>query len=87
VQEIPTFQVTRRPQKTEKGQGQQAKEEYVPSLQEVPSQEAPLSQTGQVHVEQEVQGLLLQIDLRQSQSGIQTMPQILCRVRWVCKQG
>jgi hypothetical protein len=31
--------------KTEEGQGQQAKEEYMPPLQEVPSQEAPSSQT------------------------------------------
>jgi hypothetical protein len=59
VQEIPTFQVKRRLRKTEEGQGQQDKEEYMPSLQEVPLQEAPTSRTGQVHVKQEVQGLPL----------------------------
>ncbi len=85
--EIPTFQVVRQPQKTEEGQGQQAKNKYVPQLQEVPLQEAPLSCTGQVHVEQEVQGLPVHIDLQQAQSGIQTTPKILCRVRQVCKQG
>jgi hypothetical protein len=74
----PTFQVTRRPQKTEEGQEKQAKEDYMPPLQEGLLQEAPSSQTGQVHVEQEVQGLPLQIDLRQAQSGIQTTPQICC---------
>jgi hypothetical protein len=57
------LQVARWPQKTEEGQGQQAKEEYMPLLQEVPLQEAPSSQTEQVHVEQEVQGLPLQINL------------------------
>ncbi len=52
LQEIPMFQVMGRTQKTEEGQGQQDKEEFVPPLQEVPSQEAPSSWTGQVHVEQ-----------------------------------
>jgi hypothetical protein len=79
--------VTRRPQKTEEGQGQQAKEEYMASLQEVPSQEAPSSQTGQVHVEQNVKGLPVQSDLQLAQSGIQTTPQICCQDKWVCKQG
>jgi hypothetical protein len=64
AQEIPTFQVVRQLQKTEEGQGRQAKEEYMPSQHEVPSQEAPSGQIGQVHVEQEVQELLLQIDLQ-----------------------
>jgi hypothetical protein len=59
----------------------------LPPLHEAPSQEAPLSRTGQVHVEQEVQGLPLQINLQQAQSGIQTTPQILCQVRRVRKQG
>jgi hypothetical protein len=63
LQEIPTFQVTRWTWKTEEGQGRQTKEEYTPPLQEVQLQEASLSQTGQVHVEQEIQGLPLQIDL------------------------
>jgi hypothetical protein len=72
AQEIPTFQVARQMQKTEEGQGRQAKEEYLPPLQEVPLQEAPSSRTRQVHVEQEIQGLPLQIDLQRSQSGIQT---------------
>jgi hypothetical protein len=40
LQEIPTFQVAWWMQKTEEGQGQQAKEEHMPPLQEVPSQEA-----------------------------------------------
>jgi hypothetical protein len=66
VQEIPMLILARRPRKTEEGQGRQAKEEYMPPLPEVPSQEAPLSQTGQVHVEQKVQGLPLQIDLQQA---------------------
>jgi hypothetical protein len=61
------------------------KKEYMPPLQEVPLQEAPLSPTGQVHVEQEIQGLPLQIDLQQAQSGVHT-PQILCRFKQVCKQ-
>jgi hypothetical protein len=52
--------------KKEEGQGQRAKEEHVLSLQEVPLQEAPSSQTGQMHVEQEVQGLPLQINLQQA---------------------
>jgi hypothetical protein len=43
LQEIPMFQVMGRTQKTEEGQGQQDKEEFVPPLQEVPSQEAPSS--------------------------------------------
>ncbi len=55
----------------------------MPPLQEVPLQKAPSSRTGQVHVEQEVQGPPLQINLQQAQSGIQTMSQILCRVRRV----
>jgi hypothetical protein len=38
TQEIPTLQVVRQMQKTEEGQGQQAEKEYMPSLQEVPSQ-------------------------------------------------
>ncbi len=59
-----SYLVTWRPQKTEEGQGWQAKEEYVPPLQEVPSQEAPPSWTRQVHVEQEVQELPLQINLQ-----------------------
>jgi hypothetical protein len=63
LQEIPTFQVTRQMQKTEEGQGHQAKDEYVPPLQEVPLQEASSSRAGQVHVEQEIQGLLLQVNL------------------------
>ncbi len=50
------------------------------------AQEASSSWTRQVHVEQEVQGLHLQIDLWQAWSGVQTMPQILCRVRRVCEQ-
>jgi hypothetical protein len=60
-------------------------------LQEVPLQQEPSSsRTGQMHVEQEIQGiqgLLLQIDFWQAQSGVQTMPQILCRVRRVCEWG
>jgi hypothetical protein len=74
-------------QKIEEGQGRQAKEVYVPPLQEVPLQEASSSRTGQMHVEQEIQELPVQINLWQAQSGIPTMPQILCRVRQVCKQG
>jgi hypothetical protein len=66
TQEIPMLQVARWPRKTEEGQGWGAKEEYVPPLQEVSSQEAPSSQTGQVHVEQEVQGLPLQINLQRA---------------------
>jgi hypothetical protein len=67
MQEISTFQVTWQTQKTEEGKGQQAKEEYMPPLQEVPLQQEPSSsRTGQMHVEQEIQGiqgLPLQIDL------------------------
>jgi hypothetical protein len=40
-----------------------------------------------MHVEQEVQGLLLQIDLQQAWSGIQATPQIFCQVRQVPKWG
>ncbi len=87
VQEIPMLQVARWPRKTEEGEGRQAKEEYVPPLQEVPLLEAPLSRTGQVHVEQEVQGLPLQIDLQQAQSDILTTPQIFYQVRQVRKRG
>jgi hypothetical protein len=50
-------------------------------------EEALLSQTEQMHVEQEVQGLLLQINVQQARSGIQTTPQILGQVRRVRKQG
>jgi hypothetical protein len=71
--------------KKEEGQRRRAKEEYVLPLQEVPLQESPSSQTGQLHVELEVQGLPLQIDLQQTQSGIQATPQIRCQVRRVCK--
>jgi hypothetical protein len=56
--------------KSQGGRGKQKKEkddeEYVPPLQKVPSQEAPSSRTGQVHVEQELQGPPLQIYLRQA---------------------
>ncbi len=41
-------------------------QEYLPPLQEVPLQEAPLSRTGQVHVEHKVQGLPLQINLQRA---------------------
>jgi hypothetical protein len=56
----------RRTQKTKEGQGGQAKNEYMPPLQVIPLQEAPSSQTKQVHVEQEIQGLPLQINLQQA---------------------
>jgi hypothetical protein len=69
-------------QSTEEGQeqGQQAKEDYMPPLQEFSLQEASSSGTGQVHVEQKIQGVPLQINLWQAQSGIQTTPQLFCRV-------
>ncbi len=87
AQEIPMLQVARWLWETEEGKRWRAKEECVPPLQKVLLQEAPSSWTGQVHVEQEVQGLPLQIYLGQAWSGIQTMLKILEGVRQVCKQG
>jgi hypothetical protein len=52
--------------KQKKDKDNEPKKNMVPPLQEIPSQEAPSSQTKQVYVEQEVQGLPLQINLRQA---------------------
>jgi hypothetical protein len=46
------------------GQGQRAKEEHMPPLQKIPLQEVPLRQTGQMHVEKEIQRIPLQVNLQ-----------------------
>jgi hypothetical protein len=73
--------------KKKKDKDNKPKKNTCPHCKKFHLQEAPLSRTGQMHVEQEVQGLPLQIDLRQTRSGIQAMPQIHCQVRQVRKWG
>ena len=59
----------------------------MPPLQEIPLQEVPPHQTGQVPVEQEVYGLLIQVNLRRAQSGFQATPQIYSGLGQVCREG
>jgi hypothetical protein len=87
LQKVPAFQVVQGLWEKEEGQGQRTPKEHLLPLQEIPLKEAPLYWPRKVHVEQEVHGLPLQVDMQLDQSGVQTPPHFFGRIRQVCQEG
>ena len=76
-QEGQTIQVMQQKrEEKEEGWQQHTSKEQLPPLQEIPLQEAPWRQPGQVHMEQEIQGISFQIYFQQAQGGFQAMSQV-----------